>query len=269
VDQVQRLATIARAAEATGISRRTIERAIKDGRLRSWRSDTDRRIRLVNLSDVAAIAGDRNQAANHASSHNPFQPVIDDALRVLYSHYYRLGSQIGAEPGHVATLDELRGSAVGRDLALLGRIASGEALATGEHVSSEINRIVDLYFRQPLTHEVIVPRSFWDSGLGRMLSRAKLQSYHHSDLLSVGAVARELGVSRPTIYRWIDDRFLDGVYDEVGGRTFVTKQSLRQLIEASPRQLSLADAGSPPRFESVDDEPSTSEFEVVGVGGPL
>jgi excisionase family DNA binding protein len=45
-------------------------------------------------------------------------------------------------------------------------------------------------------------------------------------LVGIGAAAQRLGVSRPTIYRWMDDRSLDYVHDEASGRSFVLRRAL-------------------------------------------
>jgi excisionase family DNA binding protein len=52
-----------------------------------------------------------------------------------------------------------------------------------------------------------------------------------SELMSIGSAAQRLGVTRPTIYRWMDDHTLNYVRDEMSGRTFVFRQDVDLLHE--------------------------------------
>jgi len=74
-----------------------------------------------------------------------------------------------------------------------------------------------------------VPRSFWETDLGRMISMAKFRAYEPTELVSIGSAAQQLGVTRPTIYRWMDDRTLGYVRDEMSGRTFVVRADVENL----------------------------------------
>jgi excisionase family DNA binding protein len=79
-----------------------------------------------------------------------------------------------------------------------------------------------------------VPRTFWDTDLGRMLALAKFRAYDASELVSIGNAAQQLGVTRPTIYRWMDEKQLNYVRDDMSGRTFVVRRDIerRKEIEA-------------------------------------
>ncbi len=74
-----------------------------------------------------------------------------------------------------------------------------------------------------------MPRSFWEQPLGKMLSLAKLRSYEPTELISIGQAANVLKVTRPTIYRWMDDRTLNYVRDDMSGRTFVVRRDIDNL----------------------------------------
>ena len=75
----------------------------------------------------------------------------------------------------------------------------------------------------------MVPRSFWEIPLGRLLAQAKLQAFDRSELVSIGNAAQQLGVTRPTIYRWMDERTLNYVVDDMTGRTFVVRRDIDNL----------------------------------------
>ena len=76
-----------------------------------------------------------------------------------------------------------------------------------------------MLFWPAAAEDYTVPRSFWDTDLGRMLALAKYRAYDPTELVSIGSAAQQLGVTRPTIYRWMDDRTLNYVRDDMSGRT--------------------------------------------------
>ena len=47
--------------------------------------------------------------------------------------------------------------------------------------------------------------------------------------LGTKEAAQQLGVTRPTIYRWMDDRTLNYVRDDMSGRTFVVRRDIDNL----------------------------------------
>jgi excisionase family DNA binding protein len=47
--------------------------------------------------------------------------------------------------------------------------------------------------------------------------------------VSIGSAAQQLGVTRPTIYRWMDERTLNYVVDDMTGRTFVVRRDIDNL----------------------------------------
>jgi hypothetical protein len=62
-----------------------------------------------------------------------------------------------------------------------------------------------------------------------MLSLAKLRSCESTELISIGAAAILLKVKRPVIYRWMEERTLDYVRDDISGRTFVVRQDVEAM----------------------------------------
>lgn len=49
------------------------------------------------------------------------------------------------------------------------------------------------------------------------------------DLLAIGQAASLLNVTRPAIYRWLDERGCHYLRDEVSGRTFVLRRDIAAL----------------------------------------
>ena len=62
-----------------------------------------------------------------------------------------------------------------------------------------------------------------------MMALAKYRAFEPSELVSIGNAAQQLGVTRPTIYRWMDDRTLNYVRDDMSGRTFVVRRDIDNL----------------------------------------
>lgn len=158
-----------------------------------------------------------------------YQDVIDQALQLVYSHHHRLINQLYPAAFQPLTLDQLRAGPLGQDLQRLAMIAKGQIRETKEHVLSAIEAIVQLLFWPAAADDYTVPRSFWDTDLGRMLALAKFKAFEPSELVSIGSAAQQLNVTRPTIYRWMDDRTLNYVRDDMSGRTFVVRRDIENL----------------------------------------
>ncbi len=168
-----------------------------------------------------------------------YQQVIDETLVLVYTSHYRLISRLYPTVFFRLTLEQLRGGPLGEDLMRLARIASGPETADKNEVLGAIDSVLQLLFWPVGAETYTVPRSFWEHPLGRMLSRAKLRSYKPEELISVGAAAKVLGVTRPTIYRWMDEKALDYVRDDVSGRTFIARED----VEAMKADIQAHEAG--------------------------
>ena len=162
-----------------------------------------------------------------------YQEVIDQALDLVYSHHHRLVSQLPPPAFQSLTREQLRQGPLGRDLQRLADLARGEAREPKERVLSAIDSVVQLLFWPAAADDYTVPRSFWDTDLGRMMALAKYRAYDASELVSIGNAAQQLGVTRPTIYRWMDDRTLNYVRDDMSGRTFVVRRDIDALKRAA------------------------------------
>lgn len=160
-----------------------------------------------------------------------WQDTIDEALRIVYSAHHRLVTSLFPEAERPLNLEELRRGRLGHDLAQLASLASGELRESREQVNERIDSVLQPLFWAPMADDYQVPRSFWETDLGRMISMAKYRAYDPSELLSIGAAAQKLHVTRPTIYRWMDDKHLDYVRDDMSGRTFVVLQDVEMLME--------------------------------------
>lgn len=158
-----------------------------------------------------------------------FQSVIDQALQLVYSHQHRLTSQLYPAAIQPLTLDQLRSGPLGQDLGRLGRLARGLSRESKESVLEAIESVLQLLFWPAAADDYTVPRSFWDTDLGRMMALAKYRAFEPTELVSIGNAAQQLGVTRPTIYRWMDDRTLNYVRDDMSGRTFVVRRDIENL----------------------------------------
>lgn len=160
-----------------------------------------------------------------------WQETIDEALKVVYSAHHRLVTSLFPGVERPLNLDELRQGRLGRDLQRLAALASGELRESRGQVNERIDSVLQLLFWAPMAEDYQVPRSFWETDLGRMISMAKYRAYEPSELVSIGAAAARLKVTRPTIYRWMDEKHLDYVRDDMSGRTFVVLEDVEQLID--------------------------------------
>jgi excisionase family DNA binding protein len=158
-----------------------------------------------------------------------YQEVMDNALQLVYSQHHRMVTQLYPEAFQPLALDQLRSGPLGQDLLRLARLARGQVREPKEQVLQAIDSVLQLLFWPAAADDYQVPRAFWDTDLGRMLALAKYRAYDQSELVSIGNAAQQLGVTRPTIYRWMDDRTLSYVRDDMSGRTFVVRRDIDNL----------------------------------------
>jgi excisionase family DNA binding protein len=163
------------------------------------------------------------------SESRDYQMVMDNALQLVYSHYHRLVTQLAPETFQSLSLDQLRGGPLGQDLLRLARLARGQVREPQELVLEAIDSVLQLLFWPVAADDYTVPRSFWDTDLGRMLALAKYRAYDQSELVSIGNAAQQLEVTRPTIYRWMDEKRLNYVRDDMSGRTFVVRRDIDHM----------------------------------------
>jgi excisionase family DNA binding protein len=174
-------------------------------------------------------SGERPKGAVVENRSGDYQEVIDQALQLVYSHHHRLINQLYPAAFQPLTLDQLRSGPLGKDLQRLAMLAKGQIREPKEQVLNAIEAIVQLLFWPAAADDYTVPRSFWDTELGRMLALAKFRAFEPSELVSIGNAAQQLNVTRPTIYRWMDDRTLNYVRDDMSGRTFVVRRDIENL----------------------------------------
>lgn len=261
------LVSIADAAEQSGVHRRTVERWIQKGLLVAIASEVDRRKRLVSLDDVITLSKEGEQQSStrserptidlvgveqsqtdlpQTSDEAPnYAEIIDNVLQLVYSQHHRMITQIYPESFQPLTLDQLRSGPLGQDLLRLARLARGQVREPKERVLEAIDSVLQLLFWPAATDDYSVPRSLWDTDLGRMLALAKYRAYKPDELVSIGAAAQQLGVTRPTIYRWMDDRTLNYVRDDISGHTFIVRRDINTLIQIDNTFEKSRDRGAP------------------------
>ncbi len=266
------LVSITEAAKRTGVSRRTVERWIRSGRLTSVASEADHRQRLVDPAAVDTLAaassrpGPKPVSPEHEGGFPPQsaptpiklatadgdtrimvineQDVVDQALQLAYSHAHRVLMQTCPWMFQPQSLDQLRAGPLGQDLVRLMRVARGEETASKSMVLAAIQSVLQLLFWPAAADDYTVPRSFWDTDLGRRIAQAKFRVFKPDELMSIGEAGRQLGVTRPVVYRWMDDRTLSYVRDDTSGRTFVVASEVQHLKRVA---LQLSDGRQPGR----------------------
>jgi excisionase family DNA binding protein len=204
------------------------------------RQRIDERLRVqiqwVRTGETAAVR--RAKGAGVEADRTEYQDVIDEALRVVYSHHHRIVTRLFPDAERPLNIEALRQGPLGRDLSRLAKLARGEAREPKDRVLEAIDTVLQLLFWPPMAEDYSVPRSFWETSLGRMMSMAKYRAYEPAELVSIGTAAQRLGVTRPTIYRWMDERHLGYVRDDMSGRTFVVQRDVESLLQESQDSFS-------------------------------
>ena len=168
-----------------------------------------------------------------------YDPIIDQTLRLIHSQLHRYSRHLTGTAPDMTSLDQLRAGPLGRDLLRLARIACGEERVPGDQVFQSVRAILDLLFWPAGADSYEVPHVFWIEPLGKMLSLAKWRSVDHAALMSIGAAAEQLGVARPTIYRWMYAGTVESVRDDTSDRFYVMRRDIDQ-IQAQEEQLAAA-----------------------------
>jgi excisionase family DNA binding protein len=187
-----------------------------------------------NRETSSGYESHENAESRHGISPS-VQETIDRTLRLIFSQSHRYLLKLG-QSVNTPSVTELRNSPIGKDLARLASIAAGHDHADREETFRMVNSVLELLFWPAGEDEYQAPRAFWEEPLGKLLSQAKLRSVDASELMSVGNAAQILGVTRPTIYRWMDDHTLNYVRDDLSGRTFVLRGDVETLRENISRE---------------------------------
>jgi excisionase family DNA binding protein len=159
------------------------------------------------------------------------QAIIDEALKVVYASHHRLVSSVFPGAQHPLNIKELRRGRLGRDLQAFAELAYGNRKEPKDQVNERVASVLQLLFWAPMAEDYQIPRSFWETELGRMISTAKYRAHEPSELVSVGQAAMRLRVTRPTVFRWMDEGHLNYVRDEQIGRTFVVLEDVEALLK--------------------------------------
>ncbi len=206
-------------------SRPTITRLIKREGIETCRRG---RSRLVNVADLEAvmpvisILEDRGVIG-----------LIDDVLRVLYSYHHRLASSLAPGMQRPLNIEELRKGMIHHHLIAIAGHAFGERNEPKKELLERIDFVLQLLFRPPMTENYSIPRPFWETMLGQIISLAEFRSYDPAELISTGQAALRVKVDRSTIYRWMDEGHFRYVNDPRLGRTFVVLEDVEALVEES------------------------------------
>jgi hypothetical protein len=155
------------------------------------------------------------------------QKVVDDALQAIASYTQLLGNAlalpIGEQP---STIEELRQSPLGQALTALAHVAEGHPGNT-EDVEEKLRIVYNFFFAAPLHQALRIPSDFHTSPLGSLLNDARAQVTSLKSAVNIADAARTAGVTRQTIYDWIDQGKLSPIY--VNGKPMLPLSQLEQL----------------------------------------
>ncbi len=186
--------------------------------------------RLSTPTDSLAVQASSSEQ-HRASLTDEYQSIIDEVLQLVYSQHYRIMSRLYPAAIAEVSLEQLREGPLGEELSRLAQVAGGALRPEREEVLGAIDSVLLLLFWPVGADTYTVPRSFWETPLGKMLSFAKYRAFEPNELISIGQAANHLNVTRPTIYRWMDDKTLDYVRD-MKGRTFVVREDVEAMKAA-------------------------------------
>lgn len=158
-----------------------------------------------------------------------YEPVIEQTLRLVHSQLHRFHRHLTGTVPDAVSMEQLRSGPLGQDLARLARIARGEERASEAEVLQSVRSVLDLLFWPAGADSYEVEHPFWKEPLGRMLSQAKWRTINHAELMSIGAAAEQLGVARPTIYRWMYAGSVESVRDDTSDRFYVLRRDITQI----------------------------------------
>jgi hypothetical protein len=180
-----------------------------------------------------------------------YEPVIDQTLRLIHSQLHRYHRHLTGNVPDAVSVEQLRSGPLGQDLQRLAGIARGEEQVPADQVFQSVRAILDLLFWPAGADVYEVQHPFWTEPLGRMLSQAKWRSVDHTELMSIGAAAEQLGVARPTIYRWMYAGAVESVRDDTSDRFYVLRRDISNILSEETRTIegqreSLRQAPTPP-----------------------
>jgi hypothetical protein len=155
-----------------------------------------------------------------------YEPIIDQTLRLIHSQLHRYYRHLTGAATDTVSLEQLRAGPLGQDLQRLARIARGEERVPADQVFQSVRAILDLLFWPAGADSYEVQHPFWTEPLGKMLSQAKWRSVDRAELMSIGAAADQLGVARPTIYRWMYAGAIESVRDDTSDRFYVMRRDI-------------------------------------------
>ncbi len=164
-----------------------------------------------------------------------YEPVIEQTLRLVHSQLHRFHRHLTGAIPETVSMEQLRSGPLGQDLARLAQIARGDERAPTDEVFQSVRAVLDLLFWPAGADGYEVDHPFWKEPLGRMLSQAKWRTVDHADLMSIGAAADQLGVARPTIYRWMYAGSVESVRDDTSDRFYVLRRDIAQIQAESDR----------------------------------
>lgn len=171
-----------------------------------------------------------------------YEPVIEQTLRLVHSQLHRFHRQLTGTIPDMVSMEQLRSGPLGQELARLAQIARGEERAPAQEVFQSVRAVLDLLFWPAGADSYEVDHPFWKEPLGRMLSQAKWRTVDHAELMSIGAAADQLGVARPTIYRWMYAGNVESVRDDTSDRFYVLRRDIAQIQAESERFAAEQDA---------------------------
>jgi hypothetical protein len=138
------------------------------------------------------------------------QDITSSVFRQLNSYLEELCRAVGIEPKQPDP-EAQRNSQIGTQITALVEYVKGERAIGSTELELSIEKLQRLLYTGPLgTYRL--PPDFHKTPLGALINEARLRFIWIGDALNPTQVAKELGVTRQTIYDWMDQGKLQPVW---------------------------------------------------------
>jgi hypothetical protein len=163
--------------------------------------------------------------------------IIDEAISLVTSQAESYRQELDAlkrrvdEYSKLATSSELREAL---ETIVNYNLMQEQASLTRPELINKVKFTLRLLFSNPLTGQVHIPLDFWHTSLGELINKANQRLTPFLDALNPSEAAREAGVSRQTIYHWIEQGRILPIW--VNRHPFFLKLDLLQVERKVERE---------------------------------
>lgn len=124
--------------------------------------------------------------------------TIDNTLLAIYDRTLKLAEALGINIPQ-PSLEALQQCSLAQDLEFIANFVEG--IGPGTEVQEVIHRVMRTFLRFSPYHK---RSDFHKTSLGGLINTARLKAIWSGDGMTPTQVAQELGITRQTVYEWIE-----------------------------------------------------------------